>query len=105
MTERERKEAAGKEYKRGIRPEWAIVTVQGIIDNDCYIGTLRQGKYTRKKINGKDVRRDELDHIVIEHHHQPILDYRTFATARAPDFSSSMAWCWEKQSSLSSSPR
>ena len=83
MTERERKEAAGKEYKRGVRPEWAIVTVQGIIDNDFYIGTLRQGKYTRKKINGKDVRRDELDHIVIEHHHQPILDYRTFATAKA----------------------
>ena len=38
--------------------------VQGILDNDFYIGTLRQGKYTRKKINGKDVRRDELDHIV-----------------------------------------
>ena len=83
MAERERKEAVGKEYKRGVRSEWAIVTVQGIIDNDFYIGTLRQGKYTRKKINGKDVRRDELDHIVIEHHHQPILDYRTFATARA----------------------
>ena len=83
MTERERKEAAGKEYKRGVRPEWAIVTVQGIIDNDFYIGTLRQGKYTRKKINGKDVKRDELDHIVIEHHHQAIIDYRTFATAKA----------------------
>ena len=83
MTERERKEAAGKEYKRGVRPEWAIVTVQGIIDNDFYIGTLRQGKYTRKKINGRDVRRDELEHIVIEHHHQPIIDYRTFATAKA----------------------
>ena len=26
---------------------WAIVTVQGILDNDFYIGTLRQGKYTR----------------------------------------------------------
>ena len=83
MTERERKEAAGREYKRDVRPEWAIVTVQGIIDNDFYIGTLRQGKYARKKINGRDVKRDQLDHIVIEHHHQPIIDYRTFATARA----------------------
>ena len=83
MTERERKEAAGKEYKRGVRSEWAIVTVQGIIDNDFYIGTLRQGKYTRKKINGKDRKRDELDHIVIEHHHQAVIDYRTFATAKA----------------------
>ena len=29
------------------------------------------------------MKRDELDHIVIEHHHQPIIDYRTFATVRA----------------------
>ena len=83
MAERDRKEAAGEEYKRTVKPAWAIVTVQGIIDNDFYIGTLRQGKYTRKKINGKEVKRDELDHVVIEHHHQPIIDYRTFATARA----------------------
>ena len=83
MAERERKEAAGEESRRTVKPAWAIVTVQGILDNDFYIGTLRQGKYTRKKINGKDVRRDETDHIVIEHHHQEIIDYRTFATARA----------------------
>ncbi len=83
MAERDRKEAAGEESRRPVKPAWAIVTVQGIIDNDFYIGTLRQGKYTRKKINGKDVRRDELDHIVLERHHQAIIDYRTFATARA----------------------
>ncbi len=83
MAERDRKEAAGENYRRAVKPAWAIVTVQGIIDNDFYIGTLRQGKYTRKKINGKEIKRDELDHIVIEHHHQEIIDYRTFATARA----------------------
>ena len=82
MAERDRKEAAGEEYRRTVKPAWAIVTVQGILDNDFYIGTLRQGKYTRKKINGREIRRDELDHIVIEHHHQEIIDYRTFATAR-----------------------
>ena len=83
MAEQERKLAAGDEYRRTVKPAWAIVTVQGILDNDFYIGTLRQGKYTRKKINGKDMRRDELDHIVIEHHHQEIIDYRTFATVKA----------------------
>ena len=41
------------------------------------------GKFTRAKINGKDVRRDEDEQIVIENHHQPIIDYRTFATTRA----------------------
>lgn len=83
MAERDRKEAAGEDYKRPVKSAWAIVTVQGILDNDFYIGTLRQGKYTRKKINGRDVRRDEGEQIVIEHHHQAIIDYRTFATTRA----------------------
>ena len=83
MAERDRKEAAGEEYKRPVKNVWAIVTVQGILDNDFYIGTLRQGKYTRKKINGRDVRREEEEQIVIENHHQAIIDYRTFATTRA----------------------
>ena len=83
MAERDRKEAAGEDYHRTVKSTWAIVTVQGILDNDFYIGTLRQGKYTRKKINGRDVKKDELEHIVIEHHHQAIIDYRTFATVRA----------------------
>ena len=83
MAERDRKEAAGEDYKRPVKSAWAIVTVQGILDNDFYIGTLRQGKYTRKKINGRDVRRDVDEQIVIENHHQAIIDYRTFATTRA----------------------
>ena len=83
MSEQMRKEADGQEYKRQVKAAWAIVTVQGILDNDFYIGTLRQGKYTRAKINGKDVRRDDGEQIVIENHHQPIIDYRTFATTRA----------------------
>lgn len=83
MAERDRKEAAGAEYRRTVKSAWAIVTVQGILDNDFYIGTLRQSKYTRKKINGKDIRQNEAEQIVIERHHQPILDYRTFATTRA----------------------
>ena len=83
MAERERKEAEGGEYRREVKPVWAIVTVQGILDNDFYIGTLRQGKYTRKKINGKEQKRDESDHLVFENHHQAIIDYRTFATTKA----------------------
>ena len=83
MAERDRKEAAGEDYRRPVKAAWAIVTVQGILDNDFYIGTLRQGKYTRQKINGRDVRRDEEEQIVIEHHHQAVIDYRTFATTRA----------------------
>lgn len=83
MSERMRKEAAGKKTKRDAKNAWAIATVQGILDNDFYIGTLRQGKYTRAKINGKDVRRNDDEHIVIENHHQAIIDYRTFAITSA----------------------
>ena len=82
MCEQMRKEAEGQEYNRKVNPAWAIVTIQGILDNDFYIGTFRQAKYTRAKINGKDVKRDEGEHIVIENHHQPIIDYRTFAITR-----------------------
>ena len=83
MSERERKVAEGEDYRRSVKNAWSIVTVQGILDNDFYIGTLRQGKYRRAKINGRDVKRDEVEQIVIENHHQPIIDYRTFATVRA----------------------
>lgn len=83
MAERERKLAEGEEYHRSVKSAWSIVTIQTILDNDFYIGTLRQGKYQRAKINGRDVKRDEVEQIVIENHHQPIIDYRTFATVRA----------------------
>ena len=83
MSERERKVAEGEDYRRSVKNAWSIVTVQGILDNDFYIGTLRQGKYQRAKINGRDVKRDEVEQIVIENHHQPIIDYRTFATVRS----------------------
>ena len=83
MSEEMRKDAEGRDYKPRAKAAWAIVTVQGILDNDFYIGTLRQAKYTRVKINGKDVRRDEDEQIVIENHHQAIIDYRTFAITRA----------------------
>ena len=83
MSERMRKEAAGKKAKREAKNAWAIATVQGILDNDFYIGTLRQGKYTRAKINGKEIKRNDDEHIVIENHHQAIIDYRTFAITRA----------------------
>ena len=83
MSERDRKEAAGETTRREVSATWAIATIQTILDNDFYIGTLRQGKYTRKKINGQDVKQDEQAHLVFENHHQAIIDYRTFATARA----------------------
>ena len=79
MREKERKEAQGDEYKGKVKEAWSIVTVSEILCNDFYIGTLRQHKYKRKKINGQDVELDPTQHIVFENNHEPIIDYRTFA--------------------------
>ncbi len=83
MSEQMRREAEGAGSKREARHIWAIASIQGILENDFYIGTFRQRKYTRAKINGKDVKLDADEHIVIENHHQAIIPYRTFAMAMA----------------------
>lgn len=82
MREKARKEAAGEEYKAKTREQWSIITVSEMLNNDFYIGTLRERKYHRRKINGDDVALDRSEHIVFEDHHEPIVDYRTFATAQ-----------------------
>ena len=82
MCEKARKEAQGDEYKGKVREEWSIVTISEILNNDFYIGTLRERKFHRKKINGNDVTLDKSEHIVFENHHKAIVDYRLFATAQ-----------------------
>ena len=82
MRERARKEAAGEEYRGKVKESWSIVTISEMLTNDFYIGTLRQRKYHRKKINGDDVELDKNEHIVFENHHPAIVDYRVFATAQ-----------------------
>ena len=77
-----RKEAEGKTTKIQSRSEWSIVTVQKLLSNDFYIGTLRQHKYNRKGINGADQRTADEEHIVIENAHEPIIDSSTFAYAQ-----------------------
>lgn len=79
MAEKERREANGEESKLRVKQEWSIVTVSEILRNDFYIGTLRQGKYRRKKINGSDMKLEETDHLVFEDNHTPIVDYKLFA--------------------------
>ncbi|MDE6790063.1 MAG: recombinase family protein, partial [Ruminococcus sp.] len=81
-TEQLRKEAEGEEYKIKSRPEWSIITVSEILKNDFYIGTLRQRKYRRKKINGSDEKLQETDHIVIANNHEAIVDYKVFSAVQ-----------------------
>lgn len=63
-------------------PIWSGVSISKIISNDFYIGTLRQGVWTRAGINKKDVRTDPKDHIVFENHHEPIIEKEVFEKAQ-----------------------
>lgn len=84
--ERKRKMAELNKKKVDIKlkasPVWAIPTVSGILQNDFYIGTLRQRKYTRKRINGPDKRLNAKENIVFENHHTPIVSEREFMKAQ-----------------------
>ena len=62
--------------------EWSHVSVAKIISNDFYIGTLRQGVWTRAGINKKDVRTKSENHIVFENHHEAIIDKNVFEKAK-----------------------
>ena len=78
MKEKERAENEDRQYNRKAKKEWSIVTVSHILENDFYIGTFRQHKYQRTKINGADAQLLENENIVFEKHHEPIIDGRTF---------------------------
>lgn len=82
MIEKERREADGAETKIRASTVWAIPSISGILTNDFYIGTLRQKKYTRTKINGSDKKLDSDENIVFENNHEAIIDVRTFAKAQ-----------------------
>ncbi|MEE5993876.1 MAG: stage V sporulation T C-terminal domain-containing protein [Oscillospiraceae bacterium] len=81
-TERLRREENGEEYKVQSREEWSIVSISHILTNDFYIGTLRERKYRRKKINGGDMKLQETEHLVFENNHTPIVDYKLFANVQ-----------------------
>lgn len=82
MDEIARMEAQDKEHNIKASPVWSISTIQPMIQNDFYIGTLRQGKYSRKKINGADVKKSKDEHLVFENHHEAIIDFKTFSIAQ-----------------------
>ena len=82
MREKTRREAQGDEYKGKVKEQWSLVTISEILCNDFYIGTLRERKYRRKKINGDDITLAESEHIVFEKHHEAIVDFKVFATAQ-----------------------
>ena len=83
QSEKYRREAEGEDFNVVTTGRWSHVTISTILKNDFYIGTLRQHKYTRNKINGKDVKTDKEDEIALENRHPAIIEHRIFAAAQA----------------------
>lgn len=73
-----RRETMGKTTRLKSSNCWSIVSVSEILRNDFYIGTLRQHKFSRKKINGSSMPLPESEHIVIENFHTSIISVNVF---------------------------
>lgn len=71
--------ASGRESHVRASQKWSAGTVGKILQNDFYIGTLRQGKYKRKRINGPEEKVAVEDQLVFEDFHEPLIDYKLFS--------------------------
>lgn len=80
--ERIRQDNGLEPTKRTVSTMWSAVLVKRIISNEFYIGTLVQRKTKRAGIHGKEVKRDESEHIRFENHHEAIIDKETFYLAQ-----------------------
>ena len=73
-----RMESAGKDTRLKSNNKWSVETVRQILRNDFYIGTLRQRKYARQKINGADIEQPLDSQIIIPDHHTSIISESLF---------------------------
>ena len=83
----EYKKSLGMNYKTGFRtaaqPKWSVVTLNRILTNPLYIGTLIQGKRGTPNYKIKKMRmRSEEDWVVAAHNHPAIIDPQIFAVVQ-----------------------
>ena len=71
--------SSGRDSHVRTAQKWSANTVGTILQNDFYIGTLRQGKYRRRRINGPEEKVSAEDQLVFEGFHEPLIDYRVFS--------------------------
>lgn len=84
LSPMEYKNASGSSYqtsfRTGERAQWSAVTVRRILENECYIGNLVQGRQTtpNHKVK-KPVVKPETEWVRIEKSHEPVVSDRDFA--------------------------
>lgn len=75
---KQRLESIGKPYRGTVSNIWHDNTIQNILKNTFYIGTLTLGKTRRRSIRGKKVKVDKEEQLVFKNAHEPIIDKTTF---------------------------
>lgn len=84
LSPMEYKNASGSSYqtsfRTGERAQWSAVTVRRILENECYIGNLVQGRQTtpNHKVKKPTVK-PEAEWVRIEKSHEPVISDRDFA--------------------------
>lgn len=84
LSPMEYKNASGSRYQTGFRTgeraQWSAVTVRRILENECYIGNLVQGRQTtpNHKVK-KPIVKPEAEWVRIEKSHEPVVSDRDFA--------------------------
>jgi len=87
LSPMEYKSASGSNYqtsfKTGERAMWSSVTVRRILENECYIGNLVQGRQTtpNHKVK-KPIMKPEKDWVRIKKNHEPVVSERDFAVVQ-----------------------
>lgn len=83
LSPMEYKNASGSSYqtsfRTGERAQWSAVTVRRILENECYIGNLVQGRQTtpNHKVK-KPIVKPEAEWVRIEKSHEPVVSDRDF---------------------------
>ncbi|MCR4615504.1 MAG: recombinase family protein [Clostridiales bacterium] len=83
MVKKDRYEVDGERSKYDSNSIWNTATVRTILSNDFYTGVLRQHKYSRVKINGRDKKLGDSENIVFEGNHEAIIDRQTFNSVQS----------------------
>lgn len=73
---------AGKTYKKPFNTDWNTRTVDRILKNEFYTGTLTTGRYKRRSINGRSILQPEENWYVFKNAHEAIIDKSTFNLAQ-----------------------
>lgn len=79
---KQRAEKENKVYKVNVSKIWTAPTLNRIITNDMYIGTLRLGKTRKIGIRGKSVDVDKSENYIFENNHEGIISKEDFKLAQ-----------------------